>query len=421
MAISLRLVALLAMSAALAGRALATETQTYTYDELGRLIAVTSSGTINNNQKHSICYDAAGNRTQYKSDAAGSGLVCSNAAPPALSIANTSVTEGGVLAFTVTRQGDASGAVSANYASTSGTAISGSDFTPGSGVVTFAAGQTSATISVATTDDAIVESAETLSVTLSAPTGGAVLGTATATGTINDNDAPPANLAIGNASVTEGGTLAFTVTRSGTTTSAVSASYATTGGTAASGSDFTGATGTVSFAANQTSAVINVGTIDDAVIEPTETMSLGLSTPSGGAAITGATGTGSIADNDTVGIPSIAISDASGVEAQSLVFTVTLSAPSSSTVTVNYATAIGTAGTGDFIATSGVLTFAPGQTSKTISVVTRTDNKEELDEYFYVNLTVPANATIGDAQGMGTIFDDGLGGGGIGCGTGICP
>ncbi len=63
---------ILALGAALAPcAAQAGETQTYTYDELGRLTAVQYSGTVNNGQAHSLCYDPAGNRTKYKSDAAG--------------------------------------------------------------------------------------------------------------------------------------------------------------------------------------------------------------------------------------------------------------------------------------------------------------------------------------------------------------
>ena len=268
----------------------ASETITYTYDALGRLITAHSSGSVNNNQNTSISYDSAGNRTNYNVTGAGP-------ATPTISIGNKSVTEGGTLAFQVTLSAAQSSAVSASYASANGIATAGSDYTAVSGTLTIAAGQTSGTINVTTIDDAAVESVETLTVTISAPTGGVVLGTATGTGTINDNDTP-ANLAIGNASATEGGTLAFTVTRSGNTATAASANYATAGGSATSGSDFTAASGTISFAANQTAATINVATINDTAVEATETMTVTLSSPSNGAAITTATGTGTIIDND---------------------------------------------------------------------------------------------------------------------------
>lgn len=63
---------------ALPAAAVAGETQTYSYDELGRLIAVQYSGTVNSGQAHSLCYDPAGNRTKYKSDAAGALASCTS-------------------------------------------------------------------------------------------------------------------------------------------------------------------------------------------------------------------------------------------------------------------------------------------------------------------------------------------------------
>lgn len=271
--------------------ALANETVTYTYDALGRLVTVSSSGTVNNGQSVATSFDPAGNRTNYTISGAAAGTTY-------VSIGSATVTEGGTLAFPVTLSQTQATAVTVSYATSNGTATAGSDYTAASSTVTIPAGQTSAMISVVTIDDTAVESTETMTVTISSPTGGAVLGTASGTGTINDNDTPPANLAIGNASATEGGNLVFTVTRSGTTTTAVSVNYASASGTATSGSDFTATSGTLSFAANQTTGTITVPTIDDTATESTETMSITLSGASSGATITTATGTGTIADND---------------------------------------------------------------------------------------------------------------------------
>src|SRR5262249_41211473 len=91
------------------------------------------------------------------------------------------------------------------------------------------------------------------------------------------------------------------------------------------------------------------------------------------------------------------------------VFTVSLSASYDQTVTVHYATANGTAKTSDhdYRAASGTVTFAPGQTSQTISVIVFGDRKREADETFFVNLSFPSrNALITDAQGVGTILND---------------
>jgi glucose/arabinose dehydrogenase len=110
-------------------------------------------------------------------------------------------------------------------------------------------------------------------------------------------------------------------------------------------------------------------------------------------------------------LPALSIGDTSVDEGDKgsvpAVFKVTLSAPSSRTVTVAYATAPGSARSGkDFEAKSGMLTFAPGTVTRTITVRVKGDHRKEKNESFYVNLTSPVNATIGDGKGKGTIIDD---------------
>jgi hypothetical protein len=86
------------------------------------------------------------------------------------------------------------------------------------------------------------------------------------------------------------------------------------------------------------------------------------------------------------------------------VFTVKLSSASSTPVTVNFATANGTAIAGeDFVAASGQLTFNPGETTKTIQVTILADQLDELDETFLLNLSNPVGASLGDGTGVGTI------------------
>jgi hypothetical protein len=107
----------------------------------------------------------------------------------------------------------------------------------------------------------------------------------------------------------------------------------------------------------------------------------------------------------------LAISDAVLVEGDhgtvNAIFTVTLSEPATGTVTVNYGTADGTARVkSDYEAAAGTLTFAQGQTSKTITIAVKGDNKVEASETFFVNLSGAVNAIIGDDQGLGTILND---------------
>jgi Calx-beta domain len=95
------------------------------------------------------------------------------------------------------------------------------------------------------------------------------------------------------------------------------------------------------------------------------------------------------------------------------VFTVSLSAAYDQPVTVHYATADGTAtaADGDYVSQSGTLTFAPGETAKTITIVVKGDKKVESDETFFVDLSDASNAFIEDGQGLGTILNDDKGGG----------
>lgn len=115
----------------------------------------------------------------------------------------------------------------------------------------------------------------------------------------------------------------------------------------------------------------------------------------------------SITDDDPS--PTLSIADVTVTEGNSgsanAVFTVTLSAASGQTVTVQYATADGTATAGtDYTATSGTLTFLPGETSKTISVPVLGDPTVEADEAFTVTLSSPTGgATLAQAQATGTI------------------
>jgi hypothetical protein len=109
--------------------------------------------------------------------------------------------------------------------------------------------------------------------------------------------------------------------------------------------------------------------------------------------------------------PSLSVDDVSTSEGDSgskmLTFTVSLSAPSNLTVTANFGTADASANAGsDYLATTGSLTFNPGETSKTIAVSITGDTTNEPDETFVVNISNPVNATVSDGQGVGTIVND---------------
>jgi len=262
---------------------LAADSAAYTYDAHGRLVAATHTSATGTATV--IGYDPADNRSSYVVSSMG------------LSIADASVNEGGSLVFTVTRSGSTAGAASVSWATSNGTAVAGTNYTASSGTASFAAGATSATVTVPTTDDNIATANLSMQVTLSSPSAGAVLLDASATGTVKNTDAA-ASMSIGNAGATEGAALVFTVTRSGNTGPAVTVNYATANGTALAGSDYMAASGVISYAAGETAKTVSVSTIDNTTREQGESMTITLSGASVGATIASAVGTGTITDND---------------------------------------------------------------------------------------------------------------------------
>jgi len=252
---------------------------------------------------------------------------------------------------------------------------------------------------------------------------------ATWQGLLSGNTVPstPA-LSVGSVSKAEGngGTsnLAFTVNMSKASATPVTVQYATSNGTASAGQDYTATSGTITFAAGETSKTVNVAVSGDATAEADETFTLTLSNASG-ATIATATATGTITDDDTPPAPpTVSIGNASKSEGNSgtsnMTFTVTLSKAATSAVSVQYATSDGTATVGnDYVSGSGTLTFAAGETSKTVNIAVNGDAVNEPDETFVVTLSAPSGVTIAGATGTGTITnDDSTGGTGTGTGTG---
>ena len=227
--------------------------------------------------------------------------------------------------------------------------------------------------------------------------------------------APTVTLSVSSASVAEA---AGTATVTATLSAAAAADTTVTigrqsGSTAMLTDDFTLSSTTITIAAGQTNGTATLTAVQDAVHEGNETAIIEITGVAGGG---GATESGiqqqtvTITDDDPT--PSLSISNASQAEGNSgssnLTFTVTLSAASAQAVTVNYATFDGTATTADndYTASSGTLTFAPGETSQTFTVAVVGDTKAEPNETFTVSLNSPHNATLGTASAIGTIIND---------------
>ena len=330
----------------------------------------------------------------------------SAAAAPSISINDVSVTEGNsgtvVARFTFRLSAPASETVTVRFGTANGTATAGSDYVSRTGTTTFAPGETSKTQPFTVNGDTVSEGDETFFVNLSSPVG-ATIAKARGIATIVNDDgaAPPPDTTPDAFSFTPvtGVAPGSVQTSNSITVSGINAAspISVTGGSySINGGAFVTAAGTVTV--GQT---VRVQQTAASAASTTTTATLSIGGVSSGYAVTTAAPVQ----------PSVSITDASASEGNSgtsvVRLTLRLSAPSSQTVTVRFATANGTATAGsDYVARTGTTTFAPGETSKTQPFTINGDTAVENDETVLVNLNTPVGLTIAKGQGVITIVND---------------
>ncbi|MDE0644028.1 MAG: hypothetical protein OXH95_07880, partial [bacterium] len=355
-------------------------------------------------------------------------------AEPTLSISDATATEGGTVMFTIRLDAESGRDVKVKWQTadhTTGThrATADTDYTAQALTeVTISAGATETTVTVNTLADVIDEPAETFLVQLSAPTNAKLSTTATATGTITDDDATPtaitlsvdADTSVDNVQtgVAEDGgtkTVRVTATVDGTTTfnadTTVTVKVGNSGDSAVEGTDYdTVADQTITISAGQSSGHVDFTLTpdNDSLDEDDETLSLIGS--SGDLTFTDTTV--DITDDDDP--PTVSISDATATEGGNVSFTIRLNAASGRDVKVKWQTADHTGATNkatadtDYTSRAATeITIAAGSTSETVTVATLEDAIDEPDETFAVQLSAPTNAKLSTtATATGTITDD---------------
>jgi hypothetical protein len=313
--------------------------------------------------------------------------------------------------FTLIRTGNITSALTVNY-TVAGTATNGTDYSTLNNNVTFAAGASTAIININSIDDAVIETDETAIVYLVSSTN-YNLGTATtATVLIADNDKPTITIGANdaNAGETLTGQIAnpgqFTLTRTGNITSALTVNY-TVAGTATNGTDYSTLNNNVTFAAGASTAIININSIDDAVIETDETAIVYLVSSTNYNLGTATTATVLIADNDKPTI-TIGANDANAGEtltgqiANPGQFTLTRTGNITSALTVNY-TVAGTATNGtDYSTLYGSATFAAGASTAVVNVIPTDDSAFEGNESVILTLAAGNAYTLGNDK-MATV------------------
>ena len=379
-------------------------------------VATVEDTTSEADETFTVTLSSASSGTALPSDATATGTITDDDQAP-LSIADASADEGDSATFTVTLNPAAADEVTVDYATSvaSSDTAAQSDFTAKNGTLTFAAGDTTETFTVATLEDSVDEVDETFTVTLSNVSGSTLPADPTATGTIIDDD--QAALTIADAGADEGEDITFTVTLNPVSSREVKVDWATSvaSGDTAVQADFTAGSDTLTFAAGDSSKTFTVATTEETAIEPDETFTVTLSDASEATLPADPTATGTIGDDDT---PQVSIASGGDVaqEGTAATFTLTMS-PAAPTggLTVNVTLAEverRTLETGelayDFVAAAseGMTTvdFAAGDTAATLTVPTVDDDlyEAEFGDDNLLRATLAAGTGYAVAAGSGT-------------------
>jgi hypothetical protein len=317
--------------------------------------------------------------------------------------------------FTVTLSQPAAGATTVAFTTADGSATAANnDYVPTSGTLTFAAGQTSALITVIVKGDQNIEPDETFSVVLSNPGAGTILGAATTAVATIVNDDLQANVSILGSTVNNvaAGTTQgfFTVSLSHSLGAQATVQYATANNTALAGVDYQATSGTLTFAPGEVTKTVPVTIIGDPNPDDVDRFFVNLTNPSANAILTTSQAE-IVIQPAVVGVsvsitPSVSANEGNLGTNNPFVFTVSLSSAATGNVVVAYATADDTATAGvDYIAKTDTVTFTPGQTAQLITIQAIGDNVQESNETFKVNM-LAVSGGVGFGQATATIVDD---------------
>ncbi len=329
-------------------------------------------------------------------------------------LSNSSGTEAtaGTVMLDVSLSAPATSSAIVDYAVTGGTAGSGVDYTFASGTLTLAPGETVKAIPLTIIDDAVLDAAETIIITLSNPVGTVISSQSAHTFTITDDDLPVVSNTATDASAAEAvldpGT--FTIARTGDTTATLAVTLARTG-TATNGTDYTSISGatpyTFTIPAGAASTTVTITPVNDATNEGSETVIL---TVNANAALytlgTTTSATVTVADDDRSTV-TIAATDATASETagNTAIFTITRTAPITASLTVTI-TISGTAlNTTDYSTLSTSVVIPANQSSATVTVTPVNDLLSEGDETVLITLG-GSTYTIGSASYDEAIIQD---------------
>ena len=310
----------------------------------------------------------------------------------------------GQATIVVRRKGGTTGEVAVDYATAAGTATAGLDYTNVAGMLFFPEGEVEQTFYVPIVNDILIESDESVILTLANPTSGATLGEVPASTLVIQSDDSSVGFSSPSYSVNENaiaGYASITVVRGGTTNGSVSVDYFTRPGIAIAPDDYTNVADTITFAPGETLKTFHVPVVNDSFPEGAESLSLTLTNITAESQLGRSAATLTIVDDDfSAGLlqfsaPSYGVNEYE----TNAVITVVRTSGSSGIVSVDYMMFDGTARSGlggDYVASSNTLSFADGETVKTFNVPIAPDllvNEE--NETVTLTLSGEKGATLG--------------------------
>ncbi|MDC1135686.1 Calx-beta domain-containing protein [Alphaproteobacteria bacterium] len=387
-------------------------TLTFTPGQTSKPISLTILGDVVDEEDEIFSVTLSNPDNATLGTATASMLITDNDPAPTISVADISTVDESASSTNVvaTLSTASEKVITIDYTTSDGTATAGNDYTAANGTITFAPGVTTQNIPVAILADTVDEANETVTVTLSNPSGNppaVVINDGTAVLTISDDDLAPAISIDDVTTASEVGIgQQVTVWLNTASEQTVTVDYTTSDVTAWAGDDYTADSGTVTFNPGSISEIISIPILQDSIDEINETFEIQLSNPSNA---TIADNTSIVTITDDEGLPTMTVQDFTTLDetAGNITATVSLSAASSLNITANYSTADVSATAGsDYAASAGPLTFAPGDTSKTITIAIMSDSVDEINETFEIQLSNVVNAVASSSPGSITITDD---------------
>jgi uncharacterized delta-60 repeat protein len=305
----------------------------------------------------------------------------------------------GFATVNIVRQGGANNACSVDfYTTTNGTAIAGVDFIPTNRTVVFSPGVSNVSVQVAIINNGLPEGNTTVGLLLTNAVNTLLYAPSNAVLTIVDTTPAPGQLSFNNTNYFANeadGTATLTVVRTSGSQGTVSVAYQTSPGTAQPGINYTAVTGTLTFGSGETTKSIVVPLVDNNLVQGVVNLTVFLKNPTGGATLLAPTNaTLSISDNDTGFVFTSPTNTVREINGTVPIFVQRIGIINNN-VTVNYATANGTAIAGrNYTAVSGTLNFGVGQTTRAISLPLLYDSRVTGDLTLNISLSSPASGTV---------------------------